>query len=128
MMVVSGIDEEQYETFAGITIYGKLFEKILEDFVTRADLKMALQSSNLPVTTNVSTLVNTAVQVAIPAGTGTGIGKGTGSGQGTCSPVYTGQTPSPESELLKQRRLLEKEMGTTAIEGLTSGLETTAGL
>lgn len=127
MMMISEIDEEQFETFANVTIYGKLFPNILEDFVTRADLKMALQSSNLPVTTNVSTLVNTTVQVAVPAGTGTGLGKGTGSGQGQVNAVYVGDTPSPESKLLEQRRKAEKEAGAAGIEGLTSGIEQIAG-
>lgn len=125
-MMISGIDEEQFETFANTTIYAKLFPNLLEDFPTRADLKMVLQASNLPVTTNVSTLVNTAVQVAIPAGTGTGVGKGSGSGQGQVNAVYIADTPSPESKLLEQKRRLEKEAGVAGIESLTSGIEQVA--
>lgn len=126
MLALSGLDEEQFDSAAGIITYGKLFPKILDDFVTREDLKMALKSSNLPVTTNVSTLVNTAVQVVIPAGTGTGIGKGTGSGQGQVSPIYLGDYASPGSQLLKQRREAEKQAGTTLVEGFTSGIEAVA--
>ena len=126
MMVMSGLDESAYESFADVTIYGKLFPKILEDFVARADLKMALKNTNLPVTTNVSTIVNTAVQVAVPAGTGTGVGKGSGSGQGQVAPIYVGDIPSPEAKLLEQRRRAEKEAGVAGIEGLTSGVESVA--
>lgn len=127
MMMISEIDEEQFETFANVTIYGKLFPNLLEDFPTRADIKLMMKSTNLPVTTNVSTLVNTAVQVVIPAGTGTGVGKGTGSGQGQVAAAYIADTPSPESKLLEQQRKAEKEAGASGIEGLTSGLEQVAG-
>ena len=127
MMVLSPINEEQYDLAAGNIIYGKLFPKLLEDFVARADAKLMMKSSNLPVTTNVSTLVNTVVSVVIPAGTGTGIGKGTGSGTGNTNPIYIADTPSPEAQLLKQRRLAEKKLGTAQTEGQISGIKAIAG-
>ena len=126
MLAFSALDDEQFDSAAGVITYGKLFPKILDDFVTREDLKMALKSANLPVSTNVSTLVNTVVQVAIPAGTGTGVGPGNGTGTGQVSPIYVGDSPSPGSQLLKQRREAEKKAGTTLVEGFTSGIEATA--
>jgi hypothetical protein len=127
MMAFSQLSDEQYDMAADLIVYGKLFPKILEDFITRKDAAMMMKSSNLPVNTNVTTLVNTAVQVAVPAGTGTGVGKGTGNGTGTASPIYTGEFPSPESQILKQKRILEKETGVSQTEALTSGIEQVAG-
>lgn len=127
MLAFSSLDEDQYDASANKIIYGKLFENILADFVTREDMKMIMKAANLPVSTTVSTIVNTAVQVVVPAGTGTGVGAGNGSGTGQTSPIYVGDTPSPGSQILKQRRLAEKDAGGVAIEGLTSGLEAVAG-
>lgn len=128
MMEMSSIDLEQYDLVATKITYYKLFPYIMDDFVTREDSKQMLKSSNLPVTTNVTTLVNTAVQVAIPAGTGTGMGKGTGSGTGRSSPIYNGSTPSAGSFAKKSEYKAKEEAGGVAVEGLTSAIETAAGL
>lgn len=128
MLAFTELDDEQFDSASGIITYGKLFPKILDDFITREDLKMALKSSNLPVSTNVSTIANTVVTGvagAIPV-TGTGVGPGSGSGTGQVSPIYVGDQPSPASQLLKQRREAEKRAGSTSVEGLTSGIETIA--
>lgn len=129
MMVFSPINEEQYDLAAGTIIYGKLFPKILEDFLCREDAKMMMKASNLPVSTTVNTLVNTVL--AGTAGpvplSGTGVGKGTGAGTGQTSPAYDGGVPSPGAKILEQRRRLEKELGVTLTEGLVSGIEKIAG-
>jgi hypothetical protein len=128
MMVFSEIDLSQIDESDGVIIYGKLFSKILEDFITREDAKQMMQTSNLPVTTSVDTLVNTAVQVVPASGTGTGIGKGTGTGKGNTSPIYNGSQPSAGSRLLEQRRKAEKERGYVEIKAQTAPIEQTSGL
>jgi hypothetical protein len=126
MMVFSEIDLSQIDESDGVIIYGKLFPKILEDFITREDAKQMMQSSNLPVTTSVDTLVETGVQIG-PSGTGIGTGKGTGAGKGQTSPLYNGSQPSAGSRLLEQRRKAEKERGYVEVEAQTAPIEQTAG-
>lgn len=128
MMEISSVDLEQYDLVATKITYYKLFPYMMNDFITREDAKMILKSSNLPVSTNVSTVVNTAVQVALPAGTGTGAGAGNGSGTGRTSPIYVGSNPSPGSQALKARYKAAEEAGGETIEGLTSSIENVAGL
>jgi len=111
MMTFSPINEEQYDLAAGTIIYGKLFPKLLKDFITREDAKMMMKQSNLIVQTN--------VQVAIPAGTGTGVG--------VVNVIYSGDQPSPGSKILEQRRKLEKELGTVQVEEPIEALKTVAG-
>jgi hypothetical protein len=115
MFAFTPLNEEAYDKAAVRISYLKLFEHILEDFVTRQDSKQMMVPSNLPVQTTVQTIVNTAVQVVIPAGTGTGFGTGNGTGNGTASPIYTGDMPSPGSQLLKSKLLAEKEGSGAAV-------------
>lgn len=127
-MEMASIDLEKFDLVATKVTYYKLFEYMVEDFVTREDSKMMMKSSNLPVSTNVTSVVNTAVQVAGPAGTGTGVGKGTGTGTGRSTPIYNGGNMSPGSVALKAKYKAAEEAGGETIEGLKSGIETAAGL
>lgn len=128
-MLTFGMSEEQYDISAKNITYGKLIEKLIEDFVTREDAKMMMKSSNLPVSTTVQTTVNTILSgVAGPVpvtGTGTGLGNGSGSGQ--TSPIYTGDQPSPGSNVIKAKRLREKMTGTVETEGALEAINVAAG-
>ena len=120
MMVFSPLDEEEYDSIARKMTYWKIFEYILEDFVSRKDAKEMMKSSNLPVSTTVSTTVNTVVAVSPPTGTGTGVGAGNGSGSGNTQPIYVGETATPGSVSLKEQHERELESGGVQIEGLVA--------
>jgi hypothetical protein len=122
MLALSGLDDSQYESSANKIIYGKLIGNIMEDFVSREDMKMIMKSSNLPV----STKVNTAVTGSLTPPTAVA-GSGIGAGNGQVSPIYIGDTASPGSQLVKQKRIAEKEAGGIEVEAQTSGLEAIAG-
>lgn len=123
MLAFSSLDEDAYESSAQVIIYGKLIDKIMEDFISREDMKEIMKSSNLPVSTRVNTAV-TGTLTPPTAVAGTGIGAGTGN----VSPIYIGSFASPGSQLVKQKRIAEKEAGGAAVEGITSGIETVAGV
>ena len=125
MMVFSPLDEEQYEDIARKMTYWKVFEYILEDFVSREDSKVMMKPANLPVSTTVATTVNTAVTIALPSPAGTGIGAGTGSGNGTAQPVYVGDSETPGSVVLKAKHKAELEAGGATVEGFTAAIEST---
>lgn len=94
MAPLQALDEGTYDTLATQISYCKLFPYILEDFLTRADCKEMMRSSNLPVSTQVNTIVTTSTDA------GTGIGKGSG----TASPAYAGQEPLAGSLRLKKEK------------------------
>lgn len=129
-MMVEGLDLEKYDDSAGVIIYGKLFPKLMKDFLTREDSKQMMESANLLVTTKVSTTVNTAITATVGpvpvTGTGTGAGNGTGDGQ--VQAIYKGENAGPKSQLLAQQRKLEKEAGKATTEGTVTAVETVAGV
>lgn len=101
MMVLSPIDDAQYDEAAVQISYCKLFPLIMEDFLTRKDSAEMMKSSNLPVSTSVQTIVATS--------TDSGTGKGTGSGQTT--PAYTGTTPTAGTRVLAKEKEVIKNAG-----------------
>lgn len=107
-MEVSAIDLETYDLVATQIIYYKLFPYIMQDFVTRTDLQLALSTGN----------ILTQVQVAIPAGTGTGI---------LTKAIYDGGTAGPGAIALKAGYKAAEEAGGATIEGLKSGISKIAG-
>ena len=117
MLAFSPLNEEAYDVAATRITYLKLFQHILEDFITREDAKQILKSSNLPVSTTVQTTVNTVLAgTAGPAPiSGTGAGAGNGSGSGTTSPIYVGDIPGPGSQALKAKLQAEREGSGAAI-------------
>lgn len=103
MMILTPLDDQIYEVAQKEIGYAKLFPYILEDFISRKDAKEMMNSSNLPVSTMVSTQVNTILAGA--AGPypllGTGIGSGNGSGNGQALPIYNGSFPTPASKAME---------------------------
>jgi hypothetical protein len=127
-MMVAGLDLEQYDTTGGTIIYGKLFPKLLKDFLTREDAKEMMKSSNLQVTTNVRVNPGQAVSAPPPSGAGSTTSPGTGSGSGQVRAIYKGEQAMPASKILEQRRKLEKELGTETIDTEISAIEEIAGV
>lgn len=120
-MMTLGMSEERYDVAGNNILYGKLFDKLVEDFLTREDAKKMMEATNL----SVSTTVMTGVQVVIPAGTGTG----TGTGNGQVTATYKGEflTRSTGARLLEAKRKREKLTGTTETEGSLEAINTAAG-
>jgi len=120
MMVFSPLDEEKYDAIARKMTYWKIFELILEDFVSREDAKVMMKQSNLPVTVN----AGQAVSAPPPSGAGTTTSPGTGRTQ----PVYTGDKESPGSVALKERHKRDLDSGGLQVEGFTAEIKTVGGI
>lgn len=108
-MMVSGMSSEDYEAAANPIVYGKLIDKLVEDFITRKDAEQMMLSSNLQVMTVVS-----GVAGAIPV---------SGTGQGTVLASFTGSTPCPAANIVKAKRKLEKDLGEEGAKGAIAALE-----
>jgi hypothetical protein len=98
MFVFTPINESLYEKVATEITYCKLFPLILEDFVTRADLKQFSLPSNLIVS---------------------GSGGGPAPVVGVTTPIYNGSVAGPESQALKVAKNAIKEAGGSSIKGIT---------
>lgn len=111
MMVFSKLNIDAFDKVAIKVAYCKMFNHIVQDFVTRQDLSFALKASNL--------IVNTAVQVAVPAGTGTGTG--------VVSAIYDGSVQAPTTAQLIIRRKADLEAGGAAIDASVEVLSKVVG-
>jgi hypothetical protein len=127
MMTFSPLDEEQYEDIATQMTYWKIFEYILEDFVSREDAKKMMESSNLPVTTDVLVNAGQAVSAPPPSGAGTTTSPGTGDGSGNVRPIYDGDTATPGSISLKQQHKADLESGGATVKTFTAPIRAAAG-
>lgn len=121
-----GMSEEQYDISATNITYGKLIEKLIEDFVTRKEMDFIMSSSNLPVNTNVQTLP-VPVQVTPANGTGATTAPATGTGTGQTAPVQTGGTVLPQAQITKAKRLREKLTGQTETAATTEAINVASG-
>jgi hypothetical protein len=93
MLVFTPLDPKVYLEAATNMTYYRLFPLILEDFVTRADMKELLVATNLIVS---------GMAGSIPV-------------SGTVQPIQNGSTPGAGSQALKGAKEAKKQGGGAAI-------------
>jgi hypothetical protein len=94
MLTFTPLNQKVYLEAATKMTYFRLFPLIMEDFVTRADMKELLIASNLIVTGQVGPAPITG---------------------GVCQPIQNGSSPGAGSQLLKQSKEAKKQAGGAAI-------------
>lgn len=129
MNMLSSMSQEDYDISGNNILYGKLFPKLVEDFLTRKDAEKMMASSNLSVSTDVQVIPGIGVQVAPANGTGATStpGKGRGTGQVTASYKGTHPDRSVGTHTLEAKRKKEKLTGQTQTESSTTAISAAAG-
>lgn len=122
-MMTFGMSAELYDVAAVHIIYAKLLDKLVEDFLTRADAQKMMLASNLSVNTKVNTILSGAAGPVPVTGTGTGVGNGqvVASYQGD----YTQRSAGTYAMVAK--RQAEKLAGTASTEGTLEAIDVVAG-
>ena len=119
-MVIVPMDQVMYEEFMMEVSYAKLLPFIMEDFISRADAKQMMNSSNLAVKTTVAVnpgqIVATTGTPVAQSGSTTSPGKGDGIGKVTAA--YTGSSKLPADQALLKKAeatIISGSAGTDAL-------------
>lgn len=129
MNLLSSMSEESYDIAGNNILYGKLIDRLVEDFLTREDAKEMMKSSNLLVSTSLDVSAGIPTQVATGSGPATGAttAPGTGKGTGKVNASYKGAEKTPGTLLMVGKRKAEKMTGQAQTEGVTGAISTAAG-
>lgn len=101
MLVFTPLDPKVYLQAATNMTYYRLFPLLMEDFVTRADMKQLMMPTNL--------LIASAMAGPVPV-------------TGTVQPIFTGDMPLPGSYTLLAQIELKKQSGGVAIDAALGAL------
>jgi hypothetical protein len=113
MMVMSPLNEETFDIVQVQLGYCKLFQHILKDFVTRADMIQILAPGNIPV------MSNAIIPVAGSAGPAPVIATATGPVNGVNTKViYDGSVPAPASTAMISEKESIRRSGGTSIKAM----------
>jgi len=112
MPIMDGLNEEVYEEMQVRIAYYKLFPLIVKDFLTRADAKEMMKSSNLVATVNPGIAVTTAGGPTAQSGSTVSPGKA------QVNAVYKGEVPLAKSKQLELTYKRLKDTGDVAGKAL----------
>ena len=129
MNMLSSMSEQDYEISGNNILYGKLFDKLVEDFLTREDAEYMMRADNLPVSTTLN--VNPGQSLSVAAATFKGFTEspGTGTGDGRVNASYKGEyvRRSTGTHTLEAKRKREKLTGQTQTEATTGAIAAASG-
>jgi hypothetical protein len=106
MMAITPLNMEVFNKAAVKIEYGKFISSLVEDFVTRDEMKLLLSAANLIISAQAG-----PVPVA-----------------GVINPIMNGGTMLPLAQATKQKRIAQQKLSETAVEQPVNAIEKIAGV